>query len=156
MSQFSLEGQIALVTGGGRGIGLGIATSLAQAGADVVIADYTKDLAEAGADAVQRRYAAHQHVVKAMVTVGLLQHRQIGRHLDDTQLRRIPLGVGTTAAHLVLAEGIAAGAMAQYLKRMTEGHRQSRRTALVALQQMVGHPLGGLRPDARQAAQGFD
>lgn len=53
MSQFSLEGQIALVTGGGRGIGLGIATSLAQAGADVVIADYTKDLAEAGADAMR-------------------------------------------------------------------------------------------------------
>ena len=49
MSQFSLEGRIALVTGGGRGIGLGIATSLAQAGADVVIADYTKELAEAGA-----------------------------------------------------------------------------------------------------------
>lgn len=49
MSKFSLDGQIALVTGGGRGIGLGIATSLAEAGADVVIADYTKELAEAGA-----------------------------------------------------------------------------------------------------------
>jgi meso-butanediol dehydrogenase/(S,S)-butanediol dehydrogenase/diacetyl reductase len=63
MSQFSLEGRIALVTGGGRGIGLGIATSLAQAGADVVIADYTKELAEAGAHAVSqlgRRSAALQ------------------------------------------------------------------------------------------------
>ena len=54
MSQFSLEGRIALVTGGGRGIGLGIATSLAQAGADVVIADYTKELAEEGAQAVSK------------------------------------------------------------------------------------------------------
>ncbi|AUR01564.1 SDR family NAD(P)-dependent oxidoreductase [Phaeobacter inhibens] len=62
-SQFSLEGRIAMVTGGGRGIGLGIATSLAEAGADVVIADYTKELAEAGADAVSklgRRTAALQ------------------------------------------------------------------------------------------------
>src|SRR3989338_6781384 len=54
MSQFSLEGRIALVTGGGRGIGLGIATSLAQAGADVVIADYTKELAEAGAHEISK------------------------------------------------------------------------------------------------------
>lgn len=53
-SQFSLEGRVALVTGGGRGIGLGIAASLAQAGADVVIADYTSELAEAGADAVSK------------------------------------------------------------------------------------------------------
>jgi meso-butanediol dehydrogenase/(S,S)-butanediol dehydrogenase/diacetyl reductase len=59
----SLEGRIALVTGGGRGIGLGIATSLAQAGADVVIADYTQELAEVGAHEVAklgRRSAAIQ------------------------------------------------------------------------------------------------
>jgi meso-butanediol dehydrogenase/(S,S)-butanediol dehydrogenase/diacetyl reductase len=62
-SQFSLEGKIALVTGGGRGIGAGIAASLAQAGADVVIADYTTDLAEMGAAAIKalgRRSAAIQ------------------------------------------------------------------------------------------------
>lgn len=51
-SQFSLEGKIALVTGGGRGIGAGIAKYLAQAGADVLIADYTKELAEEGAAAI--------------------------------------------------------------------------------------------------------
>jgi meso-butanediol dehydrogenase/(S,S)-butanediol dehydrogenase/diacetyl reductase len=48
---FSLKGRVALVTGGGRsigagGIGSGIAQGLAQAGADVVVADYTKELAE--------------------------------------------------------------------------------------------------------------
>lgn len=51
-ANFSLEGKIALVTGGGRGIGAGIAASLAKAGADVLIADYTSELAEEGATAI--------------------------------------------------------------------------------------------------------
>src|SRR5690349_4442426 len=34
---FNLKGKVALVTGGNRGIGLGMATALAQSGADVVI-----------------------------------------------------------------------------------------------------------------------
>jgi meso-butanediol dehydrogenase/(S,S)-butanediol dehydrogenase/diacetyl reductase len=51
-THFSLEGKVALVTGGGRGIGAGIAVSLARAGADVLIADYTKELAEEGASAI--------------------------------------------------------------------------------------------------------
>ena len=43
----SLEGKRALVTGGGTGLGRGIALGLAEAGADVVIAARKPDLAEA-------------------------------------------------------------------------------------------------------------
>lgn len=76
ISSFSLEGQVALVTGGGRGIGAGIAQSLARAGADVVIADYDPTLAKDGSKAIRaigRRSAAivvdvrEQESVQAMV-----------------------------------------------------------------------------------------
>ncbi|MET4328789.1 3-oxoacyl-[acyl-carrier protein] reductase [Bradyrhizobium sp. i1.15.2] len=44
---FDLSGRIAIVTGGGRGIGAAIVSRLAEAGATVVIANRTRDVAEA-------------------------------------------------------------------------------------------------------------
>src|SRR5919199_1346040 len=49
-----LDGQAAIVTGAGRGIGRAIALELAGLGANVVVAELDERLAEATADAVQR------------------------------------------------------------------------------------------------------
>jgi len=38
-----LDGRVAIVTGAVQGIGLGVALSMARAGADIVVADMTQD-----------------------------------------------------------------------------------------------------------------
>ncbi len=53
LDQFKLDGQVAVVTGGGRGIGEGIALGLAEAGADVVVAARRTNEIEAVAEKVR-------------------------------------------------------------------------------------------------------
>ena len=50
MSVYDLTGRKALVTGGARGLGAGMAAALAQAGAAVVIGDILEDVGQATAD----------------------------------------------------------------------------------------------------------
>ncbi|MGB8364952.1 MAG: SDR family NAD(P)-dependent oxidoreductase [Rhizomicrobium sp.] len=47
VASFSLSGKVAFVTGGASGIGIGISTVLAEAGATVVVADRNEDAARA-------------------------------------------------------------------------------------------------------------
>ena len=56
MALFSLQGQTALVTGGAKGIGKGIATVLRRAGAEVIIADIDREHGEATAAALSGHY----------------------------------------------------------------------------------------------------
>ena len=53
---FSLNGKIAMVTGGGRGIGKFIATGLAEAGADVVITSRKMKNLEPAAEELSKEY----------------------------------------------------------------------------------------------------
>lgn len=62
LEEFSLEGRRAVVTGGGKGIGRGIALCLAEAGADVVVSSRTRSDLDDVVDAIVglgRRGIAH-------------------------------------------------------------------------------------------------
>ncbi|MGH3193563.1 MAG: SDR family NAD(P)-dependent oxidoreductase, partial [Streptosporangiaceae bacterium] len=59
---YDLTGRKALVTGGGRGLGEGMAQALARAGAAVVVGDIREDLGKACADALRRSGAAADFV----------------------------------------------------------------------------------------------
>jgi 7-alpha-hydroxysteroid dehydrogenase len=53
LERFKLDGKVAVVTGGGRGIGEGLALGLAEAGADVVVAARRTEEVEAVAEKVR-------------------------------------------------------------------------------------------------------
>ena len=62
-NMFSLEGKIALVTGGSYGIGFAIATGLAQAGAAIVFNDINQELVDKGLAAyAEKNITAHGYV----------------------------------------------------------------------------------------------
>lgn len=59
-----MDGQVAVVTGGGRGIGLACCEALAEAGAKIVIIDREDAIAEAGREALAKKgHDADAHVL---------------------------------------------------------------------------------------------
>ncbi|HOM08196.1 MAG TPA: glucose 1-dehydrogenase [Syntrophales bacterium] len=75
---FDLHGKVALVTGGGRGIGKFIATGLAEAGADLVIASRKTNNLEAAAREIKDAFG----VRVLAVTCDLAREEDIARLVD--------------------------------------------------------------------------
>jgi NAD(P)-dependent dehydrogenase (short-subunit alcohol dehydrogenase family) len=69
LDMFKLGGRVALVTGGGRGIGLGCAEALAEAGAKVIIADHDAAVAKEGRAALKAKgYETEVEIVDVTVS----------------------------------------------------------------------------------------
>ena len=69
MDLFKLNGKVAIVTGGNGGIGLGMATGLAQAGASIVVVGRNKAKSESAAKLLQKESGVRTLVVTADVSL---------------------------------------------------------------------------------------
>jgi len=72
---FSLEGETALITGGGSGLGLGMATCFVQAGAKVVLVGRRADVVEAAAKKLGAQAFAETHDITQLDQAGALIDR---------------------------------------------------------------------------------
>ncbi|MDQ4136536.1 MAG: SDR family oxidoreductase, partial [Pseudomonadota bacterium] len=63
LDRFNLSGRTAVITGGGRGIGLACADALAEAGAQVVIADNDPSTAESGLTFLRAKGHAAESII---------------------------------------------------------------------------------------------
>jgi NAD(P)-dependent dehydrogenase (short-subunit alcohol dehydrogenase family) len=83
LEKFKLEGRIAVVTGGGQGIGLACAEALGEAGARIVVTDRDPKMAESGAAGLKAKGYAAEAVtmdVTDSVRVSQVAAELVARH----------------------------------------------------------------------------
>lgn len=89
MNLFRLDGRRALVTGGGKGLGKVMATALAQAGADVVVASRTRTQCEETAAEIAAATGRRVVALEADVT----ESAQVARLADDAESALGPIDI---------------------------------------------------------------
>jgi meso-butanediol dehydrogenase / (S,S)-butanediol dehydrogenase / diacetyl reductase len=95
----ALQGKVALVTGGGRGIGRGIALALAHAGADVAVAEVDRiaSPAQQYRDAALSGFHAAQQTVAELCALG---RRGVALRADVTRRAEVSAMIDATVQHL--------------------------------------------------------
>lgn len=83
LKSFQLDGRVALITGGSRGLGLVMATALAEAGADVVVASRHGDQAEEAATTIGAATGRRTLGIAADVTKADQVEAMVARVIKD-------------------------------------------------------------------------
>ena len=109
LEQFRLDDRTAVVTGGNRGIGKGIATALAEAGADVVIANRDVRSSTEAAEELEERTDATVLAIPVDVTDGASVQALVDRTLEafdgiDVLVNNAGVTINVPAEEMTLEE----------------------------------------------------
>jgi len=102
---------------------------------------------------VKRADLAHQHKIQPSERTGTLQRRLICRGFHHAQFAGVAPWVLADVAQRVFSERVAALAVHNLLRCVTERRGQAHGRRAVVLQQMKSHTLRRLDAHTRQAAQ---
>src|SRR5919198_1379954 len=114
------------------------------------------DLEIVGADAVERREGAEQHMVAPAVLARPLHRQEVVRLLDDAEQARVPRGIGADATRILVGDVEAGVAGDDPVLHREERLRELAHLLDGALEQEERGPLGRLRSDAGQPLQRLD
>ena len=112
LERFRLDGRVALVTGGGQGIGRAFAHALGEAGAAVAVVDLRLDLAEAVAHEL-----AQKQVDAIAVQTDVTKPDQVQAMVDAILAKWGALTIGVNNAGV----GVWAGSGPKFAARSTAG-----------------------------------
>jgi len=99
LEMFKLDGRVALVTGGGRAIGLACVEALAEAGAKVIIADFDAKVAAEGQAAMK----AKGHAVETVI-MDVTKTDQVNKVADDVVKRHGKIDILVNNAGIARSE----------------------------------------------------
>jgi gluconate 5-dehydrogenase len=165
--RFSLKGRVALVTGGGRGLGLEIARALCEAGAHVVITGRTaatldtavSALTQAGGSASTAAFdIADRHAQRETLALIEQQHGRLDILVNNVGARdRRPLSAfdDDAAIDLIQTDLIAALTLSRDAAAIMMKNGHGRLISITSINGQVSMPGDGIYPVAKQGLTGL-
>lgn len=167
LDRFSLKGRVALITGGGRGLGLEIARALADAGAHVVITGRTMAtldgavtaIASTGGSAEAAAFDIADRNAQRDTLAGIeKRHGRLDILVNNVGARdRRPLAEFDDDAILALIQTdlIAATTLSRDAAALMKRHQHGRLISITSINGQVAMPGDGIYPLAKQGLTGL-
>ena len=167
VDRFSLKGRVALVTGGGRGLGLEIARALGEAGAHVVLNGRTAETLE---DAVGRIVAAGGSAEAAAFDIADREAQRVALSGIERSHGRLDILVNNVGARdrrplaefddeaivdLIHTDLIAATTLSRDAAAIMKRQNHGRLISITSINGHVAMPGDGIYPIAKQGLTGL-